>query len=117
MKSFSRKFVIVLLFEFAEEEEVMALVLLHFKAWLQLDVNEPDLFCFNVITELEVDVVATVLITVEHPDPDLVIFPDTEIVEAAEDDESLGEVEMSPLAMVTQGIHQVRPNWNHWIDF
>ena len=121
MKSFSRKFVIVLLFEFAEEEEVMALVLLHFKAWLQLDVNEPDLFCFNVITELEVDVVATVLITVEHPDPDLVIFPDTEVVEAAEDDdedESLGEVEMSPLAMVTQGIHQVRPIIgiiNYWI--
>ena len=55
---------------------------------------------------------ATVLITVDNPD-----FPDTEIVEAAEDDESLGEVEMSPLAMVTQGIHQVRPNWNHWIDF
>ena len=64
---------------------------------------------------------ATVLITVEHPDPDLVIFPDTEIVEAAEDDdedESLGEVEMSPLAMVTQGIHQVRPIIgiiNYWI--
>ena len=57
---------------------------------------------------------ATVLITVvDNPD----FIPDTEIVGAAEDDESLGEVEMSPLAMVTQGIHQVRPNWNHWIDF
>ena len=60
---------------------------------------------------------ATVLITVEHdPDPDFESdrisdrVPETEIVEAAEDDESLGEVEMSPLAMVTQGIHQVRPN-------
>ena len=57
---------------------------------------------------------ATVLITVvDNPD-----FPDTEIVEAAEDDESLGEVEMSPLAMVTQGIHQVRPIIgiiNYWI--
>ena len=68
-------------------------VVVHCKAWLQFDDKEPERLS---ITELEVDAVATDLITV---DPD---FPE------AEEEESLGEL-VPPLAMVTHGIHQFKP--------